>query len=291
MANAGAVAADCLVETVFVAGVAYPHMSLPAPAPPIEQRNAVLGARRYCGGGRARNLAGGSRAMRPRTAPRILLVDDEAALRQEVFNGLEARGYDVVCASSVHEAEMTLERGGVSIVVLDITMPGRDGWSFLPDLVNSWNLPVIVLTGNVDLKTRVRAFKEGAVDYLAKPFFIEELVARIRSRILSDTYSTTRATLRFGACEMDLEARTVLVGGAPVAFTEAEFDILSYFAARPDRAISRGVLAEKALSIDGERTDRTIDSHVSRIRTKLGAEGAHLKTAWGIGWKLATKVD
>ncbi|MBX9746996.1 MAG: response regulator transcription factor [Hyphomonadaceae bacterium] len=229
--------------------------------------------------------------MRPRTAPRILLVDDEAALRQEVLNGLDARGYCVVCASSVREGEIALERGGISIVVLDINMPERDGWSFLPELVNSWNLPVIVLTGNIDLKTRLLAFKHGAVDYLAKPFFIEELVARIRSRVFAETYTTARKTLRFGACEIDLEARTVLVHGASVTFTEAEFDILAYFAARPGRAISRSVLAEKALSTDGERTDRTIDSHVSRIRTKLGAEGAHLKTAWGIGWKLETKLD
>lgn len=217
---------------------------------------------------------------------RLLLVDDEVSLRAEVARSLAGYGYEVDTAASAREAEAILDRGGIQLVLLDITMPERDGWSLLPDLSKHWEIPVIVMTANVDLSTRVRAFKEGAIDYLAKPFFMEELVARIRTRLHVDTYATTRKALFFGACVIDLDRRTVSVDGVDIVLTEAEFDILAYFAARPGRAIARSTLAEQALSTLGERAERTIDSHVSRIRAKLGAAGSHLKTAWGIGWKL-----
>ncbi|MBA3836432.1 MAG: response regulator transcription factor [Sphingomonas sp.] len=222
----------------------------------------------------------------PKSAGTLLLIDDEDSLRADLSQSLGRYRYVVETAESVTVGERIIERGGVQLVLLDITMPERDGWSILPDLVKLWDLPVIVMTANADLNTRVRAFKEGAIDYIAKPFFIEELVARIRTRLHHETYATVRTELRFGGCLIDLAGRTVHVDGAPVPMTEAEFDILAYFAARPGRAISRAMLAENALTAQSERAERTIDSHVSRIRAKLGVAGGHIRTAWGIGWKL-----
>jgi DNA-binding response OmpR family regulator len=166
-------------------------------------------------------------------------------------------------------------------------MPGREGWDILPDLARTLGVPVIVLTANADLGTRVRAFREGAVDYLAKPFFIEELAARIRSRLSAEAFGTSRPALDFGAVSIDLEARRVSVAGAELALTATEFDILAYLAARPGRAISRATLGDHVLPPDGERLERTIDSHVSRIRSKLGSEAGRVRTVWGIGWKWA----
>lgn len=213
---------------------------------------------------------------------RILLVDDEAALREEIARGLARYGYDVVACESVAAAEKALEKENCDLALLDITMPLRDGWSALPDLARHWKMPVIVVTANADLATRLRAFKEGATDYVAKPFFLEELVARIRSRL---PRADAPRQIAFGDTRIDLERRTASRGEADLGLTQTEFDILAYIAARPDRAVTRAMLSESAMASDGDRFDRTVDSHVSRIRAKLGADAAAIKTVWGIGWR------
>lgn len=220
-----------------------------------------------------------------RTEP-ILLVDDEAALRDEVRRGLVALGFQVSAVDSVRAAERWLETRQARLVLLDITMPQADGWELLPEIARGLGVPVIVLTANADLTTRVRAFREGAVDYLAKPFFIEELAARIRSRLNAEAFGTSRTVLNFGELSLDLEARTARVAGADISLTGAEFDILAYLAARPGRAISRATLGDQVLPQDTDRLERTIDSHVSRIRGKLGTASGLIRTVWGIGWKL-----
>ncbi len=219
----------------------------------------------------------------------ILLVDDEPALRAEICYGLEQHGYAVTAVSSVGQAEQALEEISFDLALLDITMPERDGWTLLPQLVEDWQLPVIVLTANADVRTRVRSFKEGAADYISKPFFVEEVVARIKTRLRLSQLETHKTKVQFADCCVDLEGRTVALKDHPLALTEAEFDILAYLVARPSRAVSRATLAENALPQDGDRNDRTVDSHVSRLRSKLGDAGKSIKTVWGIGWRFETK--
>lgn len=218
--------------------------------------------------------------------PRILVVDDEPDLRREVARGLRDAGFEVSEAMGAAEARSVLERGPVDLVVLDVRMPEEDGWSLLPELTGDWSAPVILLTASSDVQTRTRAFRAGAADYMSKPFFIEELAARIRTRLRVDAFGTTQPSLSFAGCVIDLEARSVSVRNTPTPFTPAEFDILAYLAARPGRAVTRDTLASQAMSSHGDRSDRTVDSHVSRIRAKLGEAGNCIQTVWGIGWKL-----
>lgn len=212
----------------------------------------------------------------------ILLIEDDAALREEISLGLCHAGFSVRCAIDGEQGESLWRGGGFSLVILDLSLPKRDGWSLLADPERP-NTPVLVLTARTDLNTRVRAFEAGAVDYLAKPFFLAELVARVRAR--HSVASSGGRVVRFGEATVDLVARTLLLGSQAIPLTRTEFDVLAYLVLRPGRAVSRAALAERATLEDGERLERTIDSHVSRLRQKLGAAAASIHTVWGIGWR------
>jgi DNA-binding response OmpR family regulator len=146
--------------------------------------------------------------------------------------------------------------------------------------------PVVVLSARTELQARLESFRLGAVDYVAKPFFLEELVARIRARLaLRET--GPRRLVQVGATEVDLDARRATRDGDDLGLTAHEFNLLAWLAARPGRAVTRQELAENALDSSGV-TDRTVDSHVSRIRQKLGDDGKRIATVWGIGYRLET---
>jgi DNA-binding response OmpR family regulator len=143
---------------------------------------------------------------------------------------------------------------------------------------------VLVLTARTDLDVRVRVLDAGAADYMPKPFWVDELVARIRAGLRRSVAEPRR--IEWGDTVVDLDARTVFVKDTQVLLTGTELALLTFLLQRPGRAISRAQLAEAALSADGPRLDRTIDSHIARIRRKLGAEaGARIATVWGIGYR------
>jgi DNA-binding response OmpR family regulator len=212
----------------------------------------------------------------------ILLIEDDPVLREEITLGLSNVGFAVRCAVDGMQGESLWRQGGFSLVILDLNLPKRDGWSLLADQERP-NTPVIILTARTDLNTRVRAFEAGAVDYLAKPFFLAELIARVRARHKTD--GSGGKVVRLGEAVVDLVARTLTLGNQAVSLTRTEFDILAYLLLRPGRAVSRTTLAERASLEEGERLERTIDSHVSRLRQKLGPAAASIHTVWGIGWR------
>lgn len=212
----------------------------------------------------------------------ILLIEDDPTLREEISLGLSNAGFTVRCAVDGAQGESLWRQGGFSLVILDLNLPKRDGWSLLADPERP-NTPVLVLTARTDLNTRVRAFEAGAIDYLAKPFFLAELIARVRAR--HSTASSGGRVVRFGEAVVDLVARTLTLQNQTVSLTRTEFDILAYLLLRPGRAVSRAALAERASLEEGERLERTIDSHVSRLRQKLGAAASSIHTVWGIGWR------
>jgi DNA-binding response OmpR family regulator len=216
---------------------------------------------------------------------RLLVAEDDAAVAASLVTGLKARGFDVTLATSGTQARVELARDVAQLVVLDLMLPGVSGLELLEELSTRPHAPVIVLTARTDLEERVRCFQLGAVDYVPKPFFLEELVLRIRARLdLRD--EAPRRVLAFGALEVDLDQREVRLEGVPVTFTRHEFDVLAYLAQRPGRPVSRDDLAAHALSGFDAPEPRTIDSHVARVRRKLGDEAARLETVWGIGYRL-----
>lgn len=216
--------------------------------------------------------------------PRILVIEDDLKIVQSLISGLSREGFDVTVAMDGDEGANQVLSNAFDVVVLDLMLPGRDGFSILEAMSGRVSTPVIVLSARTELDARVRSFTLGAVDYVPKPFWIEELILRIRSRLNLQEESPHRV-ISIGAVMLDLDRRSALRDGSDLGLTTHEFNILHWLVARPDRAISRQQLADNTLPEDGERTSRTVDSHVSRIRKKLGEEGRRIKTVWGIGYR------
>lgn len=215
---------------------------------------------------------------------RLLVAEDDAGVAASLVTGLKARGFEVTLATSGLQARDELARDEADLVVLDLMLPGLSGLELLEELSTRPHPPIIVLTARTELEERVRCFELGAVDYVPKPFFLEELVLRIRARLDLRT-EAPRRVLSFGALEVDLDQREVRMGGAAVTFTRHEFDVLAYLAQRPGRPVSRDDLAAQALSGFDAPEPRTIDSHVARVRRKLGDEAGRVETVWGIGYR------
>lgn len=215
---------------------------------------------------------------------RVLVVEDDAAIASGLVRGLRAAGFEVELAVTAEAAAKVAIRASPDVVVLDLMLPDGSGFDVLERLSGRTTAKFIVLTARTELGDRLRAFELGAVDFVAKPFFVAELVARIRSRVGARTTDPKRV-LRWADVELDLDARRVTVNGVAASVTRHELDVLSYLADRPGRAIARGQLADSALDPGSERDARTIDSHVARLRKKLGRGGAAIVTVWGIGYR------
>lgn len=222
---------------------------------------------------------------RERSVPAVLVVEDDPAIAAGIVRGLRGAGFAVELAHDGRRgAELALARP-FDLVVLDLMLPELGGFEVLELWRGRLSTPVIVLSARTDLDARLQAFAGGAVDYLPKPFWIEELLARVRARLrLPDAAAPTR-TFSWDGALLDLDARTVSLAGEPLGLTAHEFNVLLYLVERPARAITRRQLAEAALPAGGDRSERTVDSHVARIRRKLGPAGARIATVWGIGYR------
>jgi DNA-binding response OmpR family regulator len=218
-------------------------------------------------------------------APRILLIEDDRGIAVGIVRGLKAAGFSVELANSgMRGAELGLF-GKFSLIVLDLMLPEIDGYEILDRWRGHSLPPIIVLSARTELDTRLRVFGSGAIDNVSKPFWVEELVARIRARLSLPQLPAPRR-IYWDDSVLDHDARTLTVSGAAISLTGAEFSILTFLVERSGRAVSRGQLAEAALPVDGDRFDRTVDSHVARIRRKLGPSGAaRIVTVWGIGYR------
>lgn len=214
---------------------------------------------------------------------RILLIDDEITLREATATALERFGIVTTLAANGREGLVKLYDEPFDLVVLDLRMDIMDGWSFLDDPGRSRATPVIILTAAVDVLTRTRAFEAGAVDYVAKPFFVEELAARIEARA---ERAAPPGDIQFGACRLSPSARMVTRHGRPVPLSPTEYEILLFLALRAGRPARRAVMADHVLPSGLPHIDRTVDAHVARLRAKLGADRDCIETVRGIGWRL-----
>ena len=219
--------------------------------------------------------------------PRILVVEDDPHIGPRVAAALRREGFDAVLIPEGPAARAALLRESFALVILDLMLPGEDGLSLLEAWQGRSPVPVIVLTAQVNLDARLRSFALGAVDWLPKPFFFEELLARVRVR-LGQTAAPPppRRLIELGESTLDLDAHTVTRAGAPLELTPHELHVLVVLATHPGRAFTRDQLAEKALGSERERLPRVIDSHISRLRRKLGADGDRICTVVGIGYRL-----
>jgi DNA-binding response OmpR family regulator len=220
--------------------------------------------------------------------PTILVVEDDAPIASMLVRGLKTAGFDVELSVRGDLAQELPLRQRFDLIVLDWNLPGLSGDALLAHWKHRVASPVIVLTARVTLEDRLRAFELGAADYVSKPFFLEELVARINARLGRRAEGQEARRLSFANVTVECDARRALVDGADVHLTQHELNVLTVLIERPDRALTRAQLAQAALT-DGDVDERTVDSHVARLRKKLGPAAAkHLQTVWGIGYRFAS---
>ena len=217
---------------------------------------------------------------------KLLLVEDDPALAGGLVVGLKEAGFEVeLLAQGADVVAKALDERH-DMIVLDLMLPDVSGFEILKSLQNRSAPPVIVLTARADLEDRLRAFALGAIDYLCKPFWIEELVARIRARLgIAGALEPPTPSLSFGSLSIDVEARRVTVAGESASLTKTELDILVYLAKRSGRAMARSQIAEQVLTAQEHSDPRTVDAHVTNLRRKLGVAGGHIATVWGIGYR------
>lgn len=224
---------------------------------------------------------------------RVLVVDDEERMRSLLRLHLE-RTFEVSEASSGSEAIELIARRPFDAVVLDILMPGMDGWEVCRRIREEYDTPVLMLTALSDVEDKLEAFEAGADDYLTKPFDPRELVARLEALIRrseggreADRGDGGASTISFPGLKINLDARTTEVNGERLTLTPKEFDLLAFLARSPGTAFTR---EELLLHVWGDAAfveTRTVDAHIKTLRGKLGrgGVGGSLVTVWGVGYR------
>ncbi|MDG3444290.1 winged helix-turn-helix domain-containing protein [Nitrospirillum amazonense] len=215
---------------------------------------------------------------------RILLAEDDAALRRQLAEALADAGYAVDMAPDGEETAFLGESEPYDAVVLDLGLPMRDGLSVL----RAWRaagitVPVLILTARGTWQEKVAGIDAGADDYLAKPFRMEELLARVRA-LIRRAGGLAAAELRCGPVALDTRTGRVTLDGRPIALTAHEFKVLSYLMHHPGKVVSRTELTEHVYAQDFDRDSNTIEVFIGRLRRKLG--GDLIRTERGLGYRL-----
>ena len=225
----------------------------------------------------------------------ILVVDDEPQIVRFVRAYLEGAGYRVVTAGDGQEALFVARHEKPDLVILDLMMPGMDGWDFIRRYRQERETPVIMLTARVEETDQVLGLELGADDYVTKPFSPRALVARVRAVLRrAQGTPTPSAVLRGGDIVLDREAHTVRVGGQEANLTPTEFDLLEVLMTTPGRVFSRAELLDRVLGDKADVFERTIDAHVKNLRRKIepdSAQSHYVITVRGTGYKFNEDAD
>ena len=218
---------------------------------------------------------------------RLLLVEDDARLGEALSAELRGAGWAVVWARDAHGGRARLTED-FDAVLLDLGLPDRSGLDLLAELRGEGSrVPVLVLTARVRGQDKVKALDLGADDYITKPFWTDELLARLRAvlRRAGGQAPPAARTLRLGGCVLNLDAQRLTRADQVVALTPTEYAVLAYLAERLDRPVRRGQISDAVLEVR-DAHDTALQAHVSRLRRKLGPDADRLQTVWGIGYRL-----
>ena len=214
----------------------------------------------------------------------VLVVDDEARMRKLVCDFLQKKGYRYVEAEDGEEAvERFFERKDIDLIILDVMMPKMDGWAVCKEIRQYSKVPIIMLTARSEERDELLGFKLGVDEYISKPFSPKILMARVDA-ILRRTGQEDE-TLSVGEIVIDKKAHLVTIDGETVDLSVKEFELLSYFVENRGVALSREKILNNVWNYDYYGDARTIDTHVKKLRSKMGAKGDYIKTIWGMGYK------
>lgn len=216
----------------------------------------------------------------------ILVIDDDRNILAIIELYLKKAGFQVVTCDNGNQALAAFHETKPTLVVLDIMLPGRDGWEILHDIRMEGDTPVIMLTAKGNLTDRVQGLELGADDYIAKPFDAKELIARIKAVLRRITPVEPERTIVLPGLSVSLENYSVILDGRQLEMPPKEIELLYFLAAHAGKVFTREQLLEQVWGFDFFGDSRTVDVHVKRIREKLGERHEwQLKTVWGVGYK------
>lgn len=217
---------------------------------------------------------------------KILVVDDESRMRKLVRDFLVKKDFEVLEAEDGEQAiDIFFERKDISLVILDVMMPKMDGWQVCREIRQYSKVPIIMLTARGDERDELLGFELGVDEYISKPFSPKILVARVEA-ILRRTGQTGQAiSLEAGGILLDKAAHQVTLDGRPIELSYKEFELLTYFMENQGIALSREKILNSVWNYDYFGDARTIDTHVKKLRSKLGDKGEYIRTVWGMGYK------
>ena len=222
---------------------------------------------------------------------KILVVDDESRMRKLVRDFLEKKGFSVLEAGDGVEAmELFYKEKDIALIILDIMMPKMDGWQVCREVRQSSKVPIIMLTARSDERDELQGFELGVDEYISKPFSPRILVARVEAVLRRSNVAADAAVKDIGGIQIDKNAHIVKVDGETIDLSFKEFELLTYFVENEGIALSREKILNSVWNYDYYGDARTIDTHVKKLRSKLGDKGNYIKTIWGMGYKFEVEM-
>ncbi len=220
----------------------------------------------------------------------VLIVDDEERMRKLIKDFLKVKGFTILEAEDGEKAIQVFQenKNKISIILLDVMMPKLDGWSVLRQIRQESKVPIIMLTARGEEQDELFGFELGVDEYISKPFSPKILVARVEA-ILKRTQGDKKEIKNLGGIEIDKEGRTVKVDGKQIELSLREYELLTYLVENENIALSRDKILNNVWNYDYYGDSRTIDSHIKKIRHKLGKKGKYIETIRGIGYKFEVK--
>lgn len=219
---------------------------------------------------------------------KILVVDDESRMRKLIRDFLVKSGYEVLEAEDGEEAvDIFFTVKNIALIILDVMMPKMDGWQACREIRKQSGVPIIMLTAKSGEADELKGFELGVDEYISKPFSPKILVARVEAVLRRSNGTTPEEVIRVGDIAIDKAAHRVTIDGHVVELSYKEFELLTYFAENQGLALSREKILNNVWNYDYFGDARTIDTHVKKLRSKLGEKGGkYIKTIWGMGYKL-----
>lgn len=218
---------------------------------------------------------------------KILVVDDESRMCKLVKDFLVKQNYEVLEAEDGSQAvELFFEQQDIALIILDVMMPKMDGWQVCREIRNYSKVPIIMLTARTDERDELQGFQLGVDEYIAKPFSPKILVARVEAILRRTSQLAENEVLEYGGISIDKAAHVVTIDGVGIDLSFKEFELLTYFMENKGIALSREKILNSVWNYDYFGDARTIDTHVKKLRSKMGGKGDLIKTVWGMGYKL-----
>lgn len=218
-------------------------------------------------------------------ALKIMVVDDEARMRKLVKDFLTVKGFQVVEAENGEQAvDLFFQQKDIALMILDVMMPKMDGWEVCRTIRQYSQVPIIMLTARGEERDELQGFKLGVDEYISKPFSPKILVARVEA-ILRRSKAVQSDAEEVGGIRIDKAAHQVTIDGKAIDLSYKEFELLAYFMENQGIALSREKILNNVWNYDFFGDARTIDTHVKKLRSKMGEKGEYIKTIWGMGYK------